>query len=60
MIRSSELGLYLYVEGSSEKNSRHVVLKKDAFTKGDYESFVEFLKEKLKDNPKALKGLRKA
>ena len=37
-----------------------VMLKKDAFTKGDYESFVEFLKEKLKDNPKALKGLRKA
>jgi large-conductance mechanosensitive channel len=37
-----------------------VMLKKDAFTKGDYEAFIEFLKEKLKDNPKALKGLRKA
>lgn len=35
-----------------------VMVKKDAFTKGDYESFVLFLREKLKDNPEALKGLR--
>jgi len=34
------------------------MIKKGAFTKGDYESFVPFLREKLKDNPKALKGLR--
>jgi len=47
--------LFLVVE-----KSLTIIIKKDAFTKGDYESFVEFLKEKLKDNPKALKGLRKA
>ena len=34
------------------------MVKKDAFTVGDYESFVIFLREKLKDNPKALKGLK--
>lgn len=30
----------------------------DAFTVGDYETFVAFLREKLKDNPKALKGVK--
>jgi len=58
-----------YNQISKSTNSRHciyliveetccVMVKKDAFTKGDYESFVVFLKEKLKDNPKALRGLK--
>ena len=37
----------------------HIIVKKDAFIKGDYDSFVEFLKEKLKDNRKALRGIKK-
>ena len=34
-----------------------ITIKKDAFTVGDYESFIVFLKEKLTDNPVALLGL---
>jgi len=48
-----KLGAYLLIE-----KSLYVMVKKDAFTKGDYESFIPFLKEKLKDNPKALRGLK--
>ena len=36
-----------------------MAIKKDAFTVGDYENFVAFLREKLQDNPKALRGLRR-
>ena len=36
-----------------------VTIRKDAFTKGDYETFVTFLRERLKDNPKALKRLKR-
>ena len=50
---SGKLGLYFHIE-----KSLYVMLKKDSFTVGDYDSFVVFLREKLKDNPKALKGLR--
>ena len=50
---SGKLGLYFHIE-----KSLYVMLKKDAFTVGDYDSFVVFLREKLKDNPKALKRLR--
>ena len=35
-----------------------VMVKKDAFTTGTYDDFVVFLRDKLHDNPKALKGLR--
>ena len=34
-----------------------VMIKKDAFTKGDYDSLVSFLRERLIDNPKILKSL---
>ena len=35
-----------------------ILIKKDAFTTGTYDDFVVFLRDKLHDNPKALKGLR--
>lgn len=40
------------------ENAVTIIVKKDAFTKGDYDSFLIFMKDKLKDNPKALKGLK--
>jgi hypothetical protein len=46
---------YLYI--SFEKVFECIV-KKDSFTKGDYETFVTFLRERLAENPKALRGLR--
>jgi hypothetical protein len=46
---------YLYI--SLEKVFECIV-KKDSFTKGDYETFVTFLRERLAENPKALRGLR--
>ena len=49
----ADLCQYIIIE-----NVATVMLKKDAFTIGDYDSFIVFLREKLKDNPKALKGLR--
>jgi len=47
--------LCLYIQ---IKKTITIIAKKDSFTKGDYESFVSFLREKLKDNPKALRGLK--
>ena len=39
-------------------SSTSILIKKDAFTTGIYDDFVVFLRDKLHDNPKALKGLR--
>ena len=50
---SGKLGLYFHIE-----KSLYVMLKKDSFTVGDYDSFLVFLREKLKENPKALKTLK--
>lgn len=50
---SSHNYMYLIIEATFG-----VIIKKDAFTVGDYETFVAFLREKLKDNPKAMKGLK--
>ena len=49
---ATDVSLYLMIG-----NETTIIVKKDAFTIGDYESFVSFLKEKLKDNPKVLRGL---
>ena len=51
-IMVSTLYMFIMIE-----DTVHTAVKKDAFTIGDYESFVVFLKEKLKDNPVALLGL---
>jgi hypothetical protein len=51
-IISSKNGLYIVIK------KKIVPIKKDAFTKGDYESFVVFMKEKLKGNRRALRGLK--
>ena len=48
-----KLCLYIIIE-----KTLLVIIRKDAFTVGDYESFVAFLREKLKDNPAALWGLK--
>jgi len=53
----AKLCLYIMVE-KSEKDHALAVVKKDAFTKGDYEAFVSFLRERLEGNQKALKGLK--
>jgi len=52
-IVDAKLGLYIIIEKAIA-----IIIKKDSFTVGDYESFVTFLREKLKDNPKALRGLK--
>jgi len=56
-IIEAKLCLYIMVE-KSEKDHALAVVKKDAFTKGDYEAFVSFLRERLEGNQKALKGLK--
>ena len=50
---SAKLCLYIFIDKKIA-----VTVKKDSFTKGNYEPFVAFLREKLKDNPKALRGLK--
>jgi len=52
-IISANMCLFIVIEKSVT-----VMVKKDAFTIGDYESFVAFLREKLQDNPQALRGLK--
>ena len=52
-INISNIAIYIAIEKTFT-----APIKKDAFTIGDYDSFVVFLREKLKDNPKALKGLK--
>ena len=51
-IVEAKLCLYIFI------GKKATAVKKDAFTIGDYESFVAFLREKLKDNPQALRGLK--
>jgi len=50
---TGKIVLYLSIE-----KTLYVLIKKDSFTKGDYDSFLIFMREKLKDNPKALRGLK--
>lgn len=50
---TAKIGLYITVGANI-----HVLIKKDSFTVGDYESFVLFMREKLKNNPRVLKGLK--
>ena len=47
-----EMCIYLLIEKVAT-----VIVKKDAFTKGEYKEFVSFLKGQLKNKPRALKSL---
>ena len=48
-----DIGLYIILR----KNAL-AFIKKDSFTKGDYGTFIMFLREKVSDNPKVQRGLK--
>ena len=52
-VTCGKLGIYLTIE-----KSICVLIEKDAFTVSRYEFFMLFLREKLKDNPKALRSFK--
>ena len=55
-IIEAKLCLYIMVE-RNEKDYALAIVRKDAFTKGEYETFVSFLRGRLAGNQKALHGL---